>query len=274
MRNRSSPLKPNISPLVVRYYVPEGTRVKPGDVVLRIDPGESAAKIPELESQMEQASARAAKEVAELRVKAMNAQIALSDAEAALATARVDATIPRELISRLDFDRHRGELDRTARDSRSSARNWRTRAPRSTAACRMVRWKSASSGSSTITTSPGCRCRKSAPRRPAWCCTASTTTGWAAGSTRARDHARQQGRRNRQRRRDARACVGAGTGPARTSRGPGGAAGVRCVARPARVGADHRDRGRPIASPSGAMAATSPSISICRRRPASPCFRA
>lgn len=106
----------NISPLVVRYYVPEGTRVKPGDVVLRIDPGESAAKIPELESQMEQASARAAKEVAELRVKAMNAQIALSDAEAALATARVDATIPRELISRLDFDRHRGELDRTTRE--------------------------------------------------------------------------------------------------------------------------------------------------------------
>jgi len=106
----------NSSPLVVRYYVPEGTRVKPGDVVLRIDPGESAAKIPELEAQIEQASARAAKEVAELQVKAMDAEIAQSDAEAALATARIDATIPEDLISRLDFDRHRGELDRTTRE--------------------------------------------------------------------------------------------------------------------------------------------------------------
>ncbi len=106
----------NSSPVVLRYFVPEGERVEKGDVVLRIDPGNSAGQIREFDAQIEQAQARMAKELAELRVKAVDAEIALVDAEAAQATAKVDAAIPAELISALDHDRYQGERDRTRRE--------------------------------------------------------------------------------------------------------------------------------------------------------------
>lgn len=106
----------NTSPVVIRYYVPEGERVKKGEVVLRIDPGQSASRIPELEAQIEQGRAKDAKEIAELEVKAVDAEMSLVDAEAELATAKLDATIPPDLISALDYDRHQGELDRATRE--------------------------------------------------------------------------------------------------------------------------------------------------------------
>jgi multidrug efflux pump subunit AcrA (membrane-fusion protein) len=107
----------NSSPVVIRYYVPEGDRVKKGDVVLRIDPGQSASRIPDLEAQIEQGRAKDAKEIAELQVKAVQAEMALVDAEAELASAKLDATIPADLISGLDYDRYQGELDRTTREA-------------------------------------------------------------------------------------------------------------------------------------------------------------
>lgn len=106
----------NFSPVVLRYFVPEGTRVEKGDVVLRIDPGDSGSQIRDLDAQIEQARARAAKELAELRVKAVDAELALADAKAALETAKIDAAIPAELISALDHDRYQGELDRAGRE--------------------------------------------------------------------------------------------------------------------------------------------------------------
>lgn len=107
----------NMSPVTIRYYVPEGTRVKKGDVLLRVDASQAAAQVPEAELQIEQARARAAKEIAELQVKALDAEVALVDAEAALETAKVDADIPKELISDLDYDKYQGELDHARREA-------------------------------------------------------------------------------------------------------------------------------------------------------------
>jgi HlyD family secretion protein len=106
----------NSSPVVLRYYVPEGTRVAPGDVLVRIDPGGSATQIRQLDAQIEQARARAAKELAELQVKAIDAEKAWVDARAARDKARVDAEIPRAHLSALDFDRHQGERERAERE--------------------------------------------------------------------------------------------------------------------------------------------------------------
>lgn len=104
------------SPVVLRYYVPEGTEVQPGDPLVRIDPGQSLTQIRSLDGQIEQAGARAAKEVAELQVKAVDAEIALVDAWAALEKARIDAKVPREHLSALDYDRYQGELERATRE--------------------------------------------------------------------------------------------------------------------------------------------------------------
>ncbi|SKA18318.1 HlyD family secretion protein [Novilysobacter spongiicola] len=106
----------NSSPVVLRYFVPEGARVEPGDVVLRVDPGGSAGQIRDLEAQIEQARVRMDKELAGLRVEVVDAELALVDADAAREVAAIDAGIPAGLIAALDHDRYQGELDRTSRE--------------------------------------------------------------------------------------------------------------------------------------------------------------
>jgi len=107
----------NSSPVVIRYFVAEGEQVKKGQPVLRIDPGQAASQLPELDAQIEQAQATAAKTLAELQVKALEAESALVDARAELDAARLDAGLPRELVSALDYDRYQGEFDRTTREA-------------------------------------------------------------------------------------------------------------------------------------------------------------
>src|SRR3546814_3785278 len=91
----------NSSPVVIRFFVPEGERVETGDPVLRIAPGQAASQLPELDAQIEQAQASAAQPVAELRVAALGAESALVDAQAALETARLAAALPPELVSEI-----------------------------------------------------------------------------------------------------------------------------------------------------------------------------
>lgn len=104
------------SPVVLRYLVPEGTVVTRGEVLVRIDPGQSLSQAQEMEGQIELAQARRDKEVAELEVKAVDAKIALVQARAVRDKAEVDAQIPREHLSALDFDRHAGEYERARRE--------------------------------------------------------------------------------------------------------------------------------------------------------------
>ena len=106
----------NSSPVVLRYYVREGTPVKQGDVVVRIDAGGSAAQIQTLTGQIEQTEARVAQEVATLDVAAIDAERAFVDADALNRKAKVDAAIPKQHLSALDHDRYQGELVRTGRD--------------------------------------------------------------------------------------------------------------------------------------------------------------
>lgn len=110
------------SPVVLRTFVDEGTRVAAGDVLLRIDAGDSATRISSLEVQRDTALATAAKDVADLEVLAVEADIALAEAEAAAETARLDGSVPRSQRSPLDYDRFQAEAERTARDAESKRR--------------------------------------------------------------------------------------------------------------------------------------------------------
>ena len=105
----------NSSPLTLRNFVAEGSHVKAGDVVLRIETG-GAANIDRLKTDLEQARARAEKETATLEVAAVETEKALVSAQAALDKAKVDAALPKRQISALDYDRHQGELERATRD--------------------------------------------------------------------------------------------------------------------------------------------------------------
>lgn len=101
------------SPVVLRYYIADGAKVKPGDVLLRIDAGQAETQLRTLQAQLDQLEAKDVKESAELELKQADAELAQADAQAERDTAAVDAVIPKSLISALDYDRHQGEMERT-----------------------------------------------------------------------------------------------------------------------------------------------------------------
>ncbi|MPQ58646.1 HlyD family secretion protein [Duganella sp. FT27W] len=105
----------NSSPLVLRNFVAEGSHVKTGDLVLRIETAD-AANLERYKTELEQARARAERETANLDVAAVETGKALVSAQAALDKAKVDAALPKVQISALDYDRHQAELDRATRD--------------------------------------------------------------------------------------------------------------------------------------------------------------
>jgi multidrug efflux pump subunit AcrA (membrane-fusion protein) len=105
----------NSSPIVLRNFVAEGSQVKAGDVVLRIE-ANGATNLDTLRSDLERARARAEKEGASLEVTAIEAEKALVSAKAALDKARIDAKLPKEQVGGLKFDTYQAELDRATRD--------------------------------------------------------------------------------------------------------------------------------------------------------------
>jgi multidrug resistance efflux pump len=105
----------NSAPLVLRNFVPEGSQVKAGDVVLRIETV-GAANIDRLKAELEQTRARGERETANLEVAAVEAEKALVSARAALDKAKVDAALPKGQIAGLNFDRYQAELARATRD--------------------------------------------------------------------------------------------------------------------------------------------------------------
>jgi multidrug resistance efflux pump len=105
----------NSSPIVLRTFLPEGSPVKAGDVVLRTEAG-GVTNVDQLRSDRERARARADSETATLEVAAVEAEKALVSARAALDKAKVDAALPKQQITALDYDRHQAELDRATRD--------------------------------------------------------------------------------------------------------------------------------------------------------------
>jgi multidrug resistance efflux pump len=109
------------SPVILRFYVADGTQVKKGDRVLSIDAGQAASQLRKLRDQIEQAGAKTDKEVADLQLKEVDAELALVEAEAARDTAAVDAALPRSLVSGLDYDRYQGTFESATRDARLKA---------------------------------------------------------------------------------------------------------------------------------------------------------
>lgn len=105
----------NVSPVTLRYFVPEGSKVKMGDVILRVD-SQGNSELERLELELVQTRERGLREAADLDVKTVEAERALITAQAALAKAKIDAALPKAQISALDFDKYQGESERAIRD--------------------------------------------------------------------------------------------------------------------------------------------------------------
>ena len=105
----------NSSPVNLRYFVAEGTQVKAGDLVLRIESA-GAANIDQMKAELAATRARVDQEIANLEVAAVEAEKALVMAKAALDKAKVDAGLPKQQIAGMDYDRYQAELGRATRD--------------------------------------------------------------------------------------------------------------------------------------------------------------
>jgi multidrug resistance efflux pump len=105
----------NSSPVVLRNFLPEGSLVKQGDLLLRIELA-GAADVDRLRAELERTQARADSETATLEVAAVEAEKTLVSAEAAFGKAKVDAALPKQQVAPLNYDRYQAELDRAARD--------------------------------------------------------------------------------------------------------------------------------------------------------------
>lgn len=105
----------NSSPVVLHFFVPDGTVVHKGDPVLGIDPGGAASQVRDVEQKIMQTAKTAEKDLAALQLKVVDAELALADAQAARDTAAVDAGIPKQLLSALDYDRYQGTFESAKR---------------------------------------------------------------------------------------------------------------------------------------------------------------
>lgn len=104
------------SPVVLRFYIPDGTRVRKGDALLSIDAGDMASQLLKLRNQGAQDKDKTAKEVADLQLKVVDAELALVDAEAAARSAALDAGIPEQLIPAVEYHKYQGTWESARRD--------------------------------------------------------------------------------------------------------------------------------------------------------------
>ena len=105
----------NSSPVTIKNFVPEGTVVKTGDLLLRIETS-NAENIEKLQSEIQKTSAKTKMDVAKLDVDALNAEKEFIIAKATLAKALVNAALPKVQISALDYDKYQGEKEHAQRD--------------------------------------------------------------------------------------------------------------------------------------------------------------
>lgn len=105
------------SPVTLSFYVPDGTHVKKGQPILRIDASNASAQLQTLRDKIALTRATDAKKLAALQLKLVDARLALVTAEAAQAKAKVDAGVPRNLITALDYDKYQGTYKSAQRDA-------------------------------------------------------------------------------------------------------------------------------------------------------------
>ncbi|MEL6948733.1 MAG: HlyD family efflux transporter periplasmic adaptor subunit [Pseudomonadota bacterium] len=90
----------------IEWMAEEGTRVKAGDLVVKLDPGTLIAEEEQARTDLEKRRFTAARGVDELKLQVLDAEQLLAFETSNVALAELDAIIPEETIPRLDFERY------------------------------------------------------------------------------------------------------------------------------------------------------------------------
>lgn len=98
----------------IQWMAEEGSRVEPGDAVVRIDSANLASEIEQLELQLRGSRQRAQKELADLEVALIEAERSLVEAGAKRDKAAIDAGIPATHLPAIQFERYQVDAARAA----------------------------------------------------------------------------------------------------------------------------------------------------------------
>lgn len=90
----------------IEWMAPEGSMVKQGDLIVRLDPGSLIAEEEKARVDLEKKRFSVEKALEELRLAVLSAKRDVVQAESDLRLAELDAVIPAETIPRLDFERY------------------------------------------------------------------------------------------------------------------------------------------------------------------------
>lgn len=95
----------------IDWMVAEGTPVKIGDLVVRLDPGDLITREEQARTDLDKVRLTAARRVDEVRLEVMDAERAVAEAESSVRMAELDAVIPQGTIPRIDYERYQLALE-------------------------------------------------------------------------------------------------------------------------------------------------------------------
>ena len=94
----------------VAWLAPEGSKVGPGDLVVRLDPGDLIAQEEAAQTDLDQRRLQAERRLAETMLAILDAETVVIEADSAVRLARIDAEIPANATRRLDHDQDQLDL--------------------------------------------------------------------------------------------------------------------------------------------------------------------
>lgn len=96
----------------IQWMAEEGSRVEPGDPVVRIDSANLSSEIEQLDLQLRGSRQRAQKELADLEVAFLEAERTLAEAEAKRDKAALDGGIPAAHLPAIQYERYQVDIAR------------------------------------------------------------------------------------------------------------------------------------------------------------------
>lgn len=87
------------------WLAPEGSEVKEGDPIVRLNPGSLISEEETLRTSLEEQRSRDEREEASIRLALLEAETKVMQSESMFRTARIDAEVPKGVVTDLEYDR-------------------------------------------------------------------------------------------------------------------------------------------------------------------------
>ncbi len=94
----------------ISWMAPEGATVKPGDLIVQLDPGDLESQLEQAEVRIETEKTNTESQISGHDLRIFDAETSLIRLESSLEVARLGATVPRETVPQLNFERNQLSL--------------------------------------------------------------------------------------------------------------------------------------------------------------------